>query len=139
VQGSEADAAIAELVESIRPELRRVLFIHRIPPKAATELVQFALVGVMAHWREIGDKAQWLLEALEFECLAYWQERGLRSPALRQPAAPPGLDHLEDGGGRVLVDLDLLRAMLPLSRRRVVFARGGAVAQLRWLLRAQAA
>jgi len=36
----------------------------------------------------------------------------------------------------VLVDLDLLRAMLPVSRRRVVFARGGTVARLRWLLRA---
>jgi DNA-directed RNA polymerase specialized sigma24 family protein len=139
VQGSEADAAIAALVESIRPELRRILFSHLIPPQAATEVMQFALVGVVAHWREIGDKARWLLQAVELECLAYWQERGLRSPALRPPAPPPGLDHLEDSDGRVLVDLDLLRAMLPLSRRRVVFARGGAVAQLRWLLRARAA
>jgi hypothetical protein len=98
-----------------------------------------ALVGLIAHWREIGDKAQWLLEAVAFECLAYWQERGLRSPALRRPTPPPRLDHLEDVDGRVLVDLDLLRAMLPVSRRRVVFARRGAVAQLRWLLRAPAA
>jgi DNA-directed RNA polymerase specialized sigma24 family protein len=139
MQGSGAEEAIAELVESVRPDLRRILFSHRIPPKAATEVMQFALVGVVAHWREIGDKAQWLLEAVEFECLAYWQERGLRSPALRQPARPAGLDQLEDVDGRVLVDLDLLRAMLPVSRRRVVFARGGAVAQLRWLLRAPAA
>lgn len=130
------EAALAALVESIRPELRRILFTHRIPPSAATDVMRFALLGVVAHWREIDDKAQWLLEAAEFECLAYWQERGLRSPALCQPAPPPGLDHLEDADGRVLVDLDLLRAMLPLSRRRRVFARGGAVAQLRWLLRA---
>jgi hypothetical protein len=138
VSGSGTDAAIAALVESIRPELRRILFTHRIPLKAATEVMELALLVVVAHWREIGDQAQWLLEALEFECLAYWQERGRRSPALRQPAPPPGPDRLEDADGRVLVDLDLLRAMLPASRRRVVFARGGAVAQLRWLLRASA-
>ena len=139
MQGSGAEAAIAALVESVRPELRRILFSHRIPPRAATELVQLALVGVVTHWPEIGDKAQWLLDTLELECLAYWQERGLRSPARRPPAPPPGLDHLEDVDGRVLVDLDLLRAMLPLRRRCIVFARGGAVAQLRWLLRAPAA
>jgi hypothetical protein len=49
-----------------------------------------ALVGLIAHWRKIGDKAQWLLEAVAFECLAYWQERGLRSPALRRPLRHPG-------------------------------------------------
>jgi DNA-directed RNA polymerase specialized sigma24 family protein len=136
---SEAEGAIAELVESVRQDLRRILFSHRIPPQAATEVMQLALVGVVAHWREIGDRARWLLQAVEFECLAYWQQRGLRSPALRPPAPPPRLDHLEDVDGRVLVDLDLLRAMLPLRRRRIVFARGGAVAQLRWLLRAPAA
>jgi DNA-directed RNA polymerase specialized sigma24 family protein len=138
VQRNGAEAAIAELVESIRPELRRILLAHRIPPEAATDVMQVALLSVVAHWREIAGKAQWLLEAVEFECLAYWLERGLRSPALRRPAPPPGLDHLEDADGRVLVDLDLLRAMLPASRRRVVFARGGVVAQLRWLLRASA-
>ncbi|HEY6323500.1 MAG TPA: hypothetical protein VJA16_18315 [Thermoanaerobaculia bacterium] len=136
--GNEADAELAEVVESVRPELRRILFAHRIPPEAATDVMRFALLGGVAHWREIGDKARWLLEAVELECLTYWSERGLRSPAIRRPAPPPGLDHLEDSAGRVLVDLDLLRAMLPLRRRRVVFARGGAVAQLRWLLRASA-
>jgi DNA-directed RNA polymerase specialized sigma24 family protein len=139
MQGSGSEAALAELVESVRPALRRILFSHRIPPQAATEVMQFALVGLVAHWREIADKAHWLLEAVDFECLAYWRERGLRSPALRQPAPPPRLDHLEDVDGRVLVDLDLLRAMLPMSRRRVVFAPAGAVAQLRWLLRPPAA
>jgi hypothetical protein len=139
VQERDAEAAIAELVESVRPELRRILFTHRVPLEAATELVLHALQGIVTHWREIGDKAQRLLDTLEFECLAYWQERGLRSPARRTPAPPPGLDHLEDADGRVLVDLDLLRTMLPLSRRRIVFARGGAIARLRWLLRASAA
>jgi hypothetical protein len=61
----------------------------------------------------------------------------LRSPALRKPAPPPGLDHLKGGDGRVLVDLDLLRAM-PATRRRTVFARGGAVDKLRRLLTASA-
>jgi len=81
----------------------------------------------------IGDKAQWLLKAAEIECLSYWLDHGLRSPALRKRVTPPRLDQLLDSDGRVLVDLDLLRAMLPARRRRVVLARGGAVAQLRWL------
>jgi DNA-directed RNA polymerase specialized sigma24 family protein len=138
VRGNPADEEIAAVVASIRPELRRLLFTHRIPPSAATDLVQCALWSAVAHWREIADHAQWLLGAVEFECLTYWVERGLRSPALRRPAPPPGLDHLQDSDGRVLVDLDLLRAMLPATRRRAVFARGGPVDQLRWLLRASA-
>jgi DNA-directed RNA polymerase specialized sigma24 family protein len=136
--GNGSDADIAAVVASIRPELRRLLFTHRIPPAAATDLLQVALWSAVAHWREIGDPARWLLDAIEFECLTYWLERGLRSPALRKPAPPPGLDHLQDSDGRVLVDLDLLRAMLPASRRRAIFARGGAVDQLRWLLRTSA-
>jgi hypothetical protein len=32
MQGSGAEEAIAELVESVRPDLRRILFSHRIPP-----------------------------------------------------------------------------------------------------------
>lgn len=135
---SGADEEVAAVVASIRPELRRLLFAHRIPPDAAADLVRSALASAVAHWREIGDQAQWLLEAVAFECSTYWLERGVRPPAMRRPAPPPGLDHLEDGDGRVLVDLDLLRAMLPASRRRAVFARGGALDQLRWLLRASA-
>jgi DNA-directed RNA polymerase specialized sigma24 family protein len=139
VHANPAYEEIAAVVASIRPELRRLLFAHRIPPAAASDLVQSALRSAVAHWREIDDQAHWLLGAVEFECLTYWLERGLRSPALRRPAPPPGLDHLQDSDGRVLVDLDLLRAMLPATRRREVFARGGAVDRLRWLLRAPAA
>jgi DNA-directed RNA polymerase specialized sigma24 family protein len=133
----EFEAQMVEAVAQIRPDLRRLLFAHRIPPGEATELVERVLVGVAAHWQDIGDKGQWLLAAVQFECLTYWQERGLPSPAMRRLATPPARDLLVDRVHGRVFDVDLLRAMLPAARQRVVFASGGALNRLRVLLAVQ--
>jgi len=131
VQGNGADPEMVETVALIRPELRRLLWSYRIPADAAADVMRRALVGAVVHWRDIRDKGQWLLETVQFECRVYWQERGQPPPAPRRYAPPAARDVLEDPRLGVSVDLDLLRAMLPAHRRRVVFSHGGAVARLR--------
>ena len=137
MEDDRAELANAELVETlarVRPELRRILFAHRIPRKDLTRIVVRAVIELAVHWEVLEDRAQWLLAAVQFECLAYWQRRGQSSPGL-QKHLPPRRGHeiLVDDAGRSL-DLDLLRAMLPVRRRRVLFGPAGPVTRLRLVL-----
>jgi hypothetical protein len=63
VHGNPAYEEVAAVVASIRPELQRLRFAHRIPSAAVSNLVQSALRTAVAHWREIDDQALWLLGA----------------------------------------------------------------------------
>ncbi len=136
MQGKGADPELIQTAELIRPELRRLLWLYRIPAEAAPDVMRRALVAAVIHWREIRNKGKWLLDSVQFECLTYWQERGQPPPVRRKRPPPPAREVLEDPDTGVSVDLDLLRAMLPAQRRRVVFSRGGAVARLREVMAA---
>jgi hypothetical protein len=136
VQDKGIDAEMAEVVALIRSEMRRILSAHRLPINDAKDLVRQTLLEARASWRAIdGDRRQWLLTAIEFECLTYWQKRGLRSPAMPGHAPPPAREvPLTGRPGGASLDMDVLRAMLPAARRRVLLAKGGVLDRLRILL-----
>jgi hypothetical protein len=102
--------------------------------RAAPATTSWGCTGVVVADAHIVDTGQ---AAVEFECLAYWQERGQPSPGRHKHELPrAGREVLVDGDGRSL-DLDLLRAMLPARRQRVLFGPGGPAARLRLLLAGQ--
>ncbi len=124
------DLDLDSLVDLLRPDLRRVLWTHRVPAGDAMGVMQGALGRAIELWDLVGDKIELLLAAVDEECLRYWEARGLRSPALRRPSpAAPAREVLELGTASV--DLDLLRALLPVSRHRAVLGPDSVVARLR--------
>jgi hypothetical protein len=132
------DAGVVGVVSLVRPEVRRLLRQYRIPStESMVELLERALVAALRAWGEKREQTSaCLLAAVRAECRAYWRERGVPSPVTGAASAKRAPALLVDDRTGVLIDLDLLRAMLPLDRLRVVLSRSGEVA---WLREAMAA
>jgi hypothetical protein len=109
-EGREPELELDTLVGILRPDLRRVLWSHRIPAGSAVEVMRGALARAIELWDVVGDKVELLLAAAGEECLRYWQARGLDSPALCRPArlGPAGREVVQVG--EATVDSDLLRS-----------------------------
>lgn len=84
------DQTLLELLEAVRPRLRRLLRSYDIPLEDAEDLVQDALVEALRKWDTIRVKDAWLLGAVRFKCSNYWKrKRGGRVEAV-------DLDELEE-------------------------------------------
>jgi RNA polymerase sigma factor (sigma-70 family) len=91
------DHTLLELLETIRPRLKRLLRSYDIPPEDAEDIVQEALLDALRKWHTIRQKDAWLLGTVRFKCSNYWKKRrGDRVEAfdladleeLSQPRAP---------------------------------------------------
>jgi RNA polymerase sigma factor (sigma-70 family) len=66
---------LVELLETIRPRLKRLLQSYDIPPEDAEDLVQEALLDALRKWDAIRAKDVWLLGTVRFKCSNYWKRR----------------------------------------------------------------
>jgi len=121
-------ASLDELIEVVRPKVRRVFAQYRVPHQDAEDLMQEALIVTFKRWDDIYFKEGWLLGTLRHKCSIYWREKqGSRLQAvdpaflevLSEPVSP------EQEREEMLWDLDRLFECLE--------ARHSALLALRYL------
>jgi RNA polymerase sigma factor (sigma-70 family) len=80
------DQTFSELLEAVRPRLKRLLRSYDIPPEDAEDIVQEALLDALRKWSTIRHKEVWLLGTVRFKCSNYWRrKRGDRVEAFDLP------------------------------------------------------
>ncbi len=75
ISPSPDDRTLLELLEAIRPRLKRLLRSYDIPPEDAEDLVQESILEALRKWGTIRQKDTWLLGTLRFKCSHYWKKR----------------------------------------------------------------
>jgi RNA polymerase sigma factor (sigma-70 family) len=134
IPASDAEAAEAgaetleDLLERIRPSLKRVLRSYGIPVQDAEDVLQDALLEALRKWDTIRSKDAWLVGAVRFKCSHYWKrQRGARVQAVDLPVleelAPlqaPEQEHEE-----VRLDLHRLTRGLAARHRAALWLRFG--------------
>ena len=73
--GPPDDQTLRELLEGVRPRLKRLLRSYDIPPEDAEDIVQEALLDALRKWDTIRQKDAWLLGTVRFKCSNYWKRR----------------------------------------------------------------
>jgi RNA polymerase sigma factor (sigma-70 family) len=118
--------SIEELLEIMRPRVRRVFAQYRIPHHDAEDLLQEALIVTFRRWDIIQYPEGWLLVTLRHKCSIYWREK--RTSRL-QAVDPPFLEALseavppEQEREEMLWDLDRLFACLEDRHRALLSLR----------------
>ncbi|HET9210241.1 MAG TPA: sigma-70 family RNA polymerase sigma factor [Thermoanaerobaculia bacterium] len=69
------DQTLLELLEAIRPRLKRLLRSYDIPPEDAEDIVQESILEALRKWGTIRQKDVWLLGTVRFKCSHYWKRR----------------------------------------------------------------
>ena len=123
-QGRPADplAALPEVIERLRPAVRRLLYRERIPAWDGDDLLQRAVAAGLRRWPTIADKEQWLYGTVRWMCLIYWrrrrQDRLVTLDARFLRVAAPAEEQQEQ-----LLDLRIQYARLPRPERRLLYLR----------------
>ena len=69
------DQTLLDLLDSVRPRLKRLLRSYDIPPEDAEDLLQEAFLDALRKWDTIRQKDAWLLGTVRFKCSNYWKRR----------------------------------------------------------------
>jgi RNA polymerase sigma factor (sigma-70 family) len=111
--------------EGLRSHVRGILAGYHIPAQDAEDVVQTALLAMIAKWPEVDDPRAWLAGTLRRCCARYWRERGRHESRFRDlnglgfdPAAET--DHARRD---LLIDLDSALAQLPAGPRKLLVLR----------------
>lgn len=64
-----------ELLERVRPRIRRLLKSYGIPLQDAEDVLQDALLEALRQWDTIRSMEAWLLGTLRFKCAQYWKRQ----------------------------------------------------------------
>ena len=119
---------LLELLESIRPRLKRILRSYDIPFEDAEDLIQEALLDALRKWDDIRVKDVWLLGTVRFKCSHYWKRKragrveAFDLPDLEELSGPqaPGQEQAE-----IALDLRSLTRGLDERHRAVLWLRYG--------------
>lgn len=76
-RGPETDE-LTVLLDSVEPELQRLLVRFRIPAQDSGDLLQDAIVLFLEKRNRITSPGAWLLSVLKNRCLHYWRARRRR-------------------------------------------------------------
>jgi RNA polymerase sigma factor (sigma-70 family) len=123
--GSET---LEDLLERIRPRLKRVLRSYDIPVQDAEDVLQDAFLEAFRKWDTIRYKDIWLVGAVRFKCSNYWKRQraerllGVDPPVLEELSPPqsPGQEQEE-----IRHDLRSLARGLGARHRAVLWLRFG--------------
>jgi len=86
-RAAEVWESFEEFFEGMRPRFRAITKRYRVPPGDAEDLVQEAVLTLVAKSRAIRNPEAWLVATLQNRCLVYWrrvlrrEEREVRSSA----------------------------------------------------------
>jgi RNA polymerase sigma factor (sigma-70 family) len=109
---------IEEILERVRPRIKRLLKSNSIPLQDAEDVLQEALLDALRQWDTIRNVEAWLLGTLRFKCAQYWRrQRGERVQSVDPPMLEDLCEPLPPGQERDEVILDLRRLTRGLGRR----------------------
>jgi RNA polymerase sigma factor (sigma-70 family) len=66
---------LEELLEAVRPRLKKVLNVCEIPLQDAEDLLQETFLELLRKWDSVRHKDSWLVGTLRFKCSNYWRNR----------------------------------------------------------------
>lgn len=75
---SPSSDALEELLDRVRPRIKRILGRYRVPPQDVEDLVQEALLSTVRRWSRLREPEGWLVGAVRHQCLMYWRGRRRR-------------------------------------------------------------
>jgi RNA polymerase sigma factor (sigma-70 family) len=119
---------LEQLVEKLRPRLKRILYGYGIPPHDADDLLQEAFLAVLSKWESIDNKEAWMIGTLRHRCARYWRQRrsnvleavdSALLEALSQPQPAP------QERAALVWDLESLFLTLSVRHRAVLWLRFG--------------
>jgi len=114
----QGPASVEELLEELRPKIRRLFANYRVPHTDAEDLLQEALLATFLNWSEIRSKQGWLLVTLRHKCSVYWRaKRYGRVQAVDPPALDVLASPLPPPQERAEMIWDLDRAVVNLEER----------------------
>lgn len=125
---SDAAHSLLELLERMRPRLRRILANYGVPASDAEDILQDAVLATLSKWDEIRSKEGWLLITVRNRSAAYrLGKRRNRMQAmdpqfledLSEPQPPPQERHAAKA------EVDSLLAILRGREREVLHLRFG--------------
>lgn len=125
---SETAQCLLELLERMRPRLRRILANYRVPALDAEDILQDAVLATLAKWDEIHSKEGWLMITVRNRSAAYRmgkQRNRLQAmdpqflEDLSEPQPPPQERHA------LKSEVDALLAVLRHRERQVLCLRYG--------------
>ncbi len=67
--------AIEELLQRVRPRLKRILKGYNIPCQDCEDILQEALLDALRQWKTIRNLEAWLLGTLRIKCSHYWRRQ----------------------------------------------------------------
>lgn len=117
-----------QLVERLRPRLRRVLKSYDIPREDCEDLLQETLLDALRKWDTIRHMEPWLLGTLRYKCSHYWKKQRTERllavdlsvlEELSEPQAPAQEEK------EILLDLRSLTRGLGKRHRAVLWLRFG--------------
>jgi DNA-directed RNA polymerase specialized sigma24 family protein len=73
--GQEPFRALPELIERLRPGLRRLFCRQGIPAWDGEDLIQQGVAAALRRWPTIAHRETWLLGTVRCMCIVYWRER----------------------------------------------------------------
>lgn len=68
-----AGEPLVEILEGMRPRLKRILRTYHIPGQDAEDLIQEALLEALRQWEAIRNVEAWLAGTLRVKCAQYWR------------------------------------------------------------------
>lgn len=86
-------AELGAVLEQVRPQLARLFGAYRIPAPDAEDLVQDALLGLVANWPDVREPCAYLVGAARHLCRFYVRQQ-IRQRARIAPADPDQLERL---------------------------------------------
>lgn len=114
------EETLEELLERVRPRLKKVLRSYDIPLQDAEDVLQEAFLEAFRKWDTILVKDAWLVGALRFKCSNYWKRQrsermqGVDLPVLEELSEPQAPAQEQ---GEILLDLrSLARGLGPRQR-----------------------
>jgi RNA polymerase sigma factor (sigma-70 family) len=122
------DQTLRELLEALRPRIKRLLRSYDIPLEDAEDLVQEAMLEALRKWGTIRQKDIWLLGTLRIKCSHYWKRRrsdrleAFDLPELEELSGPqpPGQEQKE-----IALDLQSLTRGVDGRHRAALWLRFG--------------
>jgi RNA polymerase sigma factor (sigma-70 family) len=117
----------AQLLEDVRPRLKRLLASYLIPPQDCEDLLQEAFLAFWRKHLQVDNPAAWLLYAVRMECLRYRRRKarqihvGVEEQVLESLAGQPETDF------DLLQDLRAAIKILPPRHQTLIQLRYGSV------------
>ena|SRR5689334_10273225 len=110
---------LVELLERIRPRIKKLLRKYDIPLQDAEDVVQDALLVALSKWDTIQYKEGWLLGAVRFKCSNYWRrQRGDRLLGMDMTMLEEISEPLSPGQEQDEIHLDLCSLARDLEPRQ---------------------